>query len=233
MALVYLSVSFLKGGHPVRILMLGAPGAGKGTQAVRIAASYGIPQISSGDIFRKNIKEGTALGKKAKQYIDAGELVPDELTVSLVISRLLESDCKNGYVLDGFPRTIVQAEALKKGLSEHGAKLDYVLDIEVPDDPIIERSAGRRVCKGCGATFHVKYHAPRKEGVCDDCGEALVIRADDAPETVKVRLKVYHEKTEPLISYYREEGILHMIDGLKSEEAVFSEIKAILEAIPL
>ena len=212
----------------MKIIMLGAPGAGKGTQAKKIAAKYEIPHISTGDIFRANIKEGTELGKKAKGYMDAGELVPDELVCDLVVDRLAKDDCKDGYILDGFPRTIPQAEALTEALKKQGTAIDYALDIEMEDQAIIDRMAGRRVCAKCGATFHVVNIPPKKEGVCDNCGGELELRDDDAPETVKKRLNVYHEQTAPLIEYYKKQGILHEIDGTLGIDGVAAKVAEIL-----
>lgn len=213
----------------MKIIMLGAPGAGKGTHAKGIVAKYKIPTISTGDIFRQNIKEGTELGKKAKGYMDAGELVPDELVCDLVVDRLTKDDCKDGYILDGFPRTIPQAEALTEALKKQGTAIDYALDIEMEDQAIIDRMAGRRVCAKCGATFHVVNIPPKKEGVCDNCGGDLELRDDDAPETVKKRLNVYHEQTAPLIDYYKNEGILRVVDGTTGLEQGFKDICAILD----
>ncbi len=214
----------------MKIVMLGAPGAGKGTQAKQIAAKYGVPHISTGDIFRANIKEGTELGKKAKEYMDKGALVPDELTCDLVMDRISQDDCKNGFVLDGFPRTIPQAEALSSALEKEGKSMDFAIDIEVPDENIINRMGGRRACKGCGATYHIVNIPPKKEGVCDRCGEALVLRDDYKPETVKNRLDVYHEQTQPLIDYYNKKNILHEVDGTMEMNDVFNAITAILGA---
>ncbi len=213
----------------MKIIMLGAPGAGKGTQAKKIAEKYGIPHISTGDIFRANIKEGTELGKKAKEYMDQGALVPDSLTLDLIMDRFKAPDCANGYVLDGFPRTIPQAEALTKTLAEAGAAMDYAINVEVPDAAIVERMSGRRACLKCGATYHIVYNAPKTEGVCDTCGEELVLRKDDAPETVLNRLSVYHEQTQPLIDYYQKQGILREVDGTKELNEVFNAIIAELE----
>ena len=213
----------------MKIIMLGAPGAGKGTQAKKIAEKYGIPHISTGDIFRANIKEGTELGKKAKEYMDQGALVPDSLTLDLIMDRFKAPDCANGYVLDGFPRTIPQAEALTKTLAEAGAAMDYAINVEVPDAAIVERMSGRRACLKCGATYHVVYNAPKTEGVCDTCGEELVLRKDDAPETVLNRLSVYHEQTQPLIDYYQKQGILREVDGTKELNEVFEAIIAELK----
>ena len=212
----------------MKIIMLGAPGAGKGTQAKKIAAKYNIPHISTGDIFRANIKNGTELGQKAKTYMDQGLLVPDELVVDLVVDRVNQDDCVNGYVLDGFPRTIPQAEALDKALKELGQKIDYAINVEVPDENIVNRMSGRRACLKCGATYHVVYAAPKAEGICDTCGEALVLREDDKPETVQKRLNVYHEQTQPLIDYYTKQGVLKTVDGTKNLEEVFQEVVSIL-----
>ena len=212
----------------MKLIMLGAPGAGKGTQAKKIAEKYSIPHISTGDIFRANIKNGTELGKKAKTFMDQGLLVPDELVVDLVVDRVNQEDCKNGYVLDGFPRTIPQAEALDRALAEMGQKIDYAIDVEVPDENIVNRMSGRRACVDCGATYHVVHAAPKVEGVCDTCGEKLVLRDDDQPETVQKRLNVYHEQTQPLIDYYTEAGVLREVDGTIDINDVFAAIVQIL-----
>lgn len=212
----------------MKIIMLGAPGAGKGTQAKKIAAKYEIPHISTGDIFRANIKNGTELGKKAKTYMDQGLLVPDELVVDLVVDRVNQEDCSRGYVLDGFPRTIPQAEALDKALASQGQKMDYAIDVDVPDQNIVQRMGGRRACVGCGATYHLVYAAPKKEGICDTCGAELILRDDDKPETVEKRLGVYHEQTQPLIDYYTKAGILKTVDGTVAMEDVFEAIVSIL-----
>ena len=214
----------------MKILMVGAPGAGKGTQAKKIAAKYEIPHISTGDIFRANIKNGTELGKKAKTYMDQGLLVPDELVVDLVVDRVNQDDCKNGYVLDGFPRTIPQAEALTEALAKMGQKMDYAIDVNVPDENIVRRMGGRRACVGCGATYHVEYAPTKKEGICDVCGAELILRDDDKPETVQKRLNVYHEQTQPLIDYYTEAGILKTVDGTVDIDDVFQAIVDILGA---
>lgn len=214
----------------MKIIMLGAPGAGKGTQAKKIAAKYEIPHISTGDIFRANIKNGTELGKKAKTYMDQGLLVPDELVVDLVVDRVNQDDCKNGYVLDGFPRTIPQAEALTEALAKMGQKMDYAIDVNVPDENIVRRMGGRRACVGCGATYHVEYAPTKKEGICDVCGAELILRDDDKPETVQKRLNVYHEQTQPLIDYYTEAGILKTVDGTVDIDDVFQAIVGILGA---
>ena len=208
--------------------MLGAPGAGKGTQAQRIAEACGIPHISTGDIFRANIKAGTELGKKAKEYMDRGALVPDEVTIGMLLDRIHEKDCEKGYILDGFPRTIPQAENLSKALAEEGTRVDAAIDIEVPDENIVKRMGGRRACPKCGATYHVQFNPPKKEGICDVCGSSLVVREDDRPETVKNRLSVYHEQTEPLIAYYRKAGVLKTVDGTKDMDQVFEDIQALL-----
>lgn len=210
--------------------MLGAPGAGKGTQAKKIAEKYAIPHISTGDIFRANIKNGTELGKKAKTYMDQGLLVPDELVVDLVVDRVNQEDCADGYVLDGFPRTIPQAEALDKALAAMGQKMDYAINVEVPDENIVNRMSGRRACLGCGATYHILYNAPKTADVCDTCGEKLVLRDDDKPETVQKRLSVYHDQTQPLIDYYNKEGVLVEVDGTQDMEKVFQDIVKVLGA---
>ena len=212
----------------MKIIMLGAPGAGKGTQAKKIAAKYDIPHISTGDIFRANIKEGTELGKKAKTYMDQGLLVPDELVVDLVVDRLQQADCEKGYVLDGFPRTIPQAESLDAALAKLGEKMDYAIDVDVPDENIVNRMGGRRACVGCGATYHVVYNPTKTEGICDTCGEALILRDDDKPETVQKRLDVYHQQTQPLIDYYKKADILKTVDGTVDMEDVFNAIVQIL-----
>ncbi len=212
----------------MKVIMLGAPGAGKGTQAKMIADRYGVPHISTGDIFRANIKNGTKLGMEAKSYMDAGALVPDELTVKILLDRVAESDCKNGYVLDGFPRTIPQAEVLDRELAAMGDHVDYAIDVDVPDDNIIRRMSGRRACVNCGATYHIEHVPPKTEGVCDRCGSGLILRDDDKPETVKNRLQVYHDQTQPLISYYKEKGILRTVDGTMDRDDVFAAIVGIL-----
>lgn len=213
----------------MKIILLGAPGAGKGTQAGIIKEKFNIPHISTGDIFRANIKNNTELGQKAKTYMDKGELVPDELVVDLVIDRLEQDDCKDGYILDGFPRTIPQAEELDKALAAKGDKIEYAINIETPDDFIINRMAGRRACVNCGATYHTSFMPPKTENVCDKCGENLILRDDDKPETVKKRLEVYHDQTEPLIDYYKGTGILSSLDGTKDCEVVFAEICDVVE----
>jgi adenylate kinase len=212
----------------MKIIMLGAPGAGKGTQAKMIAKEYNIPHISTGDIFSANIKEGTDLGKEAKTYMDAGQLVPDELTVKILLDRVAKDDCKNGYVLDGFPRTIPQAEVLDAALTELGDKIDFAIDVDVPDENIINRMSGRRACVGCGATYHIVHIPTKVEGVCDRCGENLILRDDDKPETVKKRLDVYHAQTQPLIDYYTAKNVLKSVDGTVDMAEVFQAIVDIL-----
>ena len=212
----------------MKIIMLGAPGAGKGTQAKQIAGKYSIPHISTGDIFRANIKNGTELGKKAKEYMDAGALVPDELTCDLVMDRISQPDCENGFVLDGFPRTIPQAEALTSALEKAGQAMEYAINVDVPDENIVKRMGGRRACLDCGATYHIVSIPPKVEGVCDACGAKLVLRDDDKPKTVQKRLDVYHEQTQPLIDYYDKAGILHTVDGTVPMEEVFANIVGIL-----
>ena len=212
----------------MKIIMMGAPGAGKGTQAKMIAEKYAIPHISTGDIFRANIKNGTELGKEAKKYMDQGKLVPDELTVKILLDRVAQPDCANGYVLDGFPRTIPQAEVLDKALCELGDKIDYAINVDVPDENIVNRMGGRRACVGCGATYHIKYNAPKEENTCDTCGSDLIIRDDDKPETVQNRLSVYHEQTQPLIDFYEKQGVLKTVDGTVDMNDVFAAIVDIL-----
>ncbi len=212
----------------MKIIMLGAPGAGKGTQAKMIAEKYSIPHVSTGDIFRANIKNGTELGKQAKEYMDAGKLVPDELTVKILLDRVAQEDCANGYVLDGFPRTIPQAEVLEDALKKLGDQIDYAINVDVPDENIVRRMSGRRACLKCGATYHIEHIPPKQEGICDTCGSELVLRDDDKPETVQKRLQVYHEQTQPLIDFYTERNILKAVDGTKDMKEVFNDIIAIL-----
>jgi len=208
----------------MKIIMLGAPGAGKGTQAKKIAEVCSIPHISTGDIFRANIKQGTELGAKANEYMEKGLLVPDELVCDLVVDRIQQADCEKGFILDGFPRTIPQAEALTNALDAIGQNMDYAINIEVPDENIVNRMAGRRACVGCGATYHIVNNPSKVEGVCDICGEKLILRKDDNPETVQNRLKVYHEQTQPLIEYYKAKGILVEVDGTQDMDKVFKDI---------
>ena len=214
----------------MKIIMLGAPGAGKGTQAKRIAEKYSIPHISTGDIFRANIKNGTELGKKAKTYMDQGLVVPDELVVDLVVDRVNQDDCANGYVLDGFPRTIPQAEALDAALASMGQSMDYAINVEVPDENIVARMSGRRACVDCGATYHIVHAPTKQENVCDNCNGELILRDDDKSETVQKRLNVYHDQTQPLIDYYQNKNILVEVDGTVHMEDVFAAIVEILGA---
>ncbi len=212
----------------MKIIMLGAPGAGKGTQAKMIADRYSIPHISTGDIFRANIKNGTELGKKAKEYMDQGLLVPDELVCDLVVDRVQQDDCANGYVLDGFPRTIPQAESLDAALASLGTGVEYAINVDVPDENIVRRMSGRRACVTCGATYHIEHIPPKQEGICDRCGAALILRDDDKPETVTKRLDVYHTQTQPLIDYYTAKNVLVDVDGTKNMDEVFADIVNIL-----
>lgn len=215
-------------GANMKIIMLGAPGAGKGTQAKMIADKYSVPHISTGDIFRANIKSGTQLGLEAKKFMDQGLLVPDELTVKILLDRVAQEDCKNGYVLDGFPRTIPQAEVLDKALVELNDKIDYAIDVDVQDENIINRMSGRRACLACGATYHIVHVPPKSDGICDRCGKELVLRDDDKPETVTNRLAVYHEQTQPLLEFYSRKNILRTVDGTIDMKDVFSMIVNIL-----
>ena len=212
----------------MKIIMLGAPGAGKGTQAKMIAEKYGVPHVSTGDIFRANIKNGTELGMEAKKYMDQGQLVPDERTVKILLDRVAQPDCEGGYVLDGFPRTIPQAEVLDKALSELNESIDYAINVDVPDENIVRRMSGRRACLGCGATYHIEHIPPKTEGICDTCGQELVLRDDDKAETVLNRLNVYHKQTQPLIDFYTEKGVLKTVDGTVDMKDVFAAIVAIL-----
>lgn len=212
----------------MKIILLGPPGAGKGTQAKSISNRYSIPHISTGDIFRKNMSENTPLGIEARRYIDNGQLVPDEVTIDMVKERLKEDDCKKGYLLDGFPRTVVQAEALQDFLNQRDEKLDTALCIEVPNDFILERMTGRRVCPSCGASYHVKFNPTKISGKCDVCGSDIIQRADDVEETVKERLDVYERQTQPLIDFYKERNLLSVVDGTKAINKVFESICGIL-----
>ena len=210
----------------MKLILLGAPGAGKGTQSANIAAKYNIPAIATGDILRAAIKEGTELGKSAKSYIDAGKLVPDEVVIGIINEKLASESCRNGFILDGFPRSIPQAEAL----DAMGVKMDVVLNIEVPDEKIIERMSGRRVCS-CGASYHVAYLPPKKDGVCDKCGAELYIRADDAEATVRNRLETYHAQTEPLKEYYAAKGILVTVNGRDEVADTTADVLAALDKV--
>ena len=212
----------------MKIIMLGEPGAGKGTQAMRISERYQIPHISTGDIFRANIKAETELGKEAKAYIDKGLLVPDEVTEQMVLERIKQADCGGGYILDGYPRTIPQADFLWDALTEMGQSIDYAINVRVPDEVIIARIAGRRACLTCGATYHIVAAPPKAEGICDHCGGALCLRDDDQPETVKQRLDVFHEVSEPLIKYLDRKNVLYTVDGTKEMEEIFRDIVDIL-----
>ncbi len=213
----------------MNIVFLGPPGAGKGTQAKILVEKYGIPQISTGDMLREHVAKGTELGKKAKEYMDKGQLVPDEIILGMVKERLSQPDAQKGFILDGFPRTVAQAEALDKMLEEMGKKLEFALALIVPDDELVMRITGRRTCKNCGAMYHIKFKPPKEDNKCDKCGGELYQRPDDNEETVRNRLKVYHEMTEPLIEYYRKKGILYEIDGTKSIEEITQQIINILE----
>ena len=212
----------------MRLIMLGAPGAGKGTQAKVIADKYDIPHISTGDIFRANIKGETPLGMKAKSYMDQGLLVPDELVLDLIADRLQQDDCQNGFVLDGFPRTIPQAKSLDETLDKMNTKIDYAIDVAVPDENIVKRMSGRRACVGCGATYHLKYKPSKKGDFCDQCGAELILRDDDKAETVLKRLKVYHEQTAPLIEYYKNKNVLVTVDGTQDINLVTEDIIKVL-----
>ena len=213
----------------MRIILMGPPGAGKGTQAALLVDHYKIPHISTGDMFREAIKQGTPLGLKAKEYMDAGALVPDEVTIGIVADRLAQPDCANGFLLDGFPRTAAQADALAKILSDLNINLDGVVNIEVPEEVLLERLTGRRVCKQCAATFHTVFNPPKVQGICDKCGGELFQRSDDTIETAQNRLKVYNEQTEPLIAYYSRQGLLKRIEGDGEIQQVFRNIVKVLE----
>ncbi len=208
----------------MNLILLGPPGAGKGTQATRIVEKYKVPHISTGDIFRENIKNNTPLGQKAQEYMNKGELVPDQLVVDIALDRLGKDDCKNGFLLDGFPRTVFQADALDKFLKDQGKGIDLVINIEVEDKMLIERLDARRVCPTCAATYNVIGMPPKKEGICDKCNDTLIQRKDDKKETVGNRIKVYHEQTSPLIDYYKEKGLIKDFDGMIGADALFDEI---------
>ncbi len=213
----------------MNLIFLGPPGSGKGTQAKMLVDKYGIPQISTGDILREAVKEGTPLGKEAKKYMDEGKLVPDEVVVGIVRERLKEPDCTKGFILDGFPRTIPQAEALDKTLREMGKGIDHVLSLEVDREELVRRLSGRRTCKRCGAMYHIIFDPPKKDGVCDRCGGELYQRDDDKEETIRERLRVYEEQTAPLIEYYRKKGLLRPIDGVGKIEEIFARIRETIE----
>lgn len=215
----------------MNLILLGPPGAGKGTQAKRIVEKFAIPQISTGDMFREAVAKGTELGKKAKEYMDRGELVPDEIVIGIVRERLSQPDCEKGFILDGFPRTINQAEALDEMLDDMGRKIDAVINIVVPDEEILKRIVYRRVCKECGAVYNLVYNPPERDGICDKCGGELYQRDDDREETVKERLRVYKEQTEPLINYYSQKEVIYDIDGTKDIEEVWKQIESVLEKI--
>ncbi len=213
----------------MRLLIMGRPGAGKGTQAFNIKNYYSIPHISTGDMFREAMKNGTEMGKLAQSYMEKGALVPDEVTIGIVRERLSKDDVKNGFLLDGFPRNVSQAEALDEILKENGIKLDAVLDVNVEPEILINRIVGRRICKNCGATFHVEFNKPRQEGICDNCGQPLVQRADDTVETAGSRLKVYDDSTAPVLAYYKKQNLLKTVNGDQAVDKVFEDIKAILK----
>ncbi len=210
----------------MRLILLAAPGAGKGTQAEKLSEHFGIPTISTGAILRHNIQEGTELGKIAKQFIDGGNLIPDDVMIQVMQERLSQDDCKNGFILDGFPRTLTQAEAL----SNSGIAIDTVLNLEVKDEDIVNRLSGRLECKECASAFHKEFRKPKVEGVCDNCGGELITRADDKPETVKSRLSIYHSQTEPLLNYYNEKGLLKTAEGQDAIEDTTKAVLAVLEA---
>ncbi len=214
----------------MNIIMLGPPGAGKGTQAKMLVEEFGIPQISTGDMLRAAVAEGTELGKKAKEYMDRGQLVPDEVVIGIVRERLSKPDCHKGFILDGFPRTVPQAEALDKILQEMGKRIDCVINIVVPDEEILKRLTGRRTCRKCGAMYHVEFNPPKKEGVCDKCGGELYQRDDDKEETIRKRLEVYKAQTEPLVDYYKKKGVLVNIDGTKTIQEIYQDILKVLRS---
>ncbi len=214
----------------MNLILLGGPGAGKGTQAKKLIDKYQIPQISTGDILRAAVKEGTPMGKKAKEFMDAGKLVPDEVVIGIIKDRLAQPDCKKGFILDGFPRTVPQAEALDKVLAGLGTKLDHVVSIDVPEEDLVTRLCGRRTCKNpdCGQMYHIKYTPPKKEGICDKCGSELYQRDDDNETTVRSRLATYNQATRPLIDYYRAKGLVRPIAGVGSIDNIFNKIVGIL-----
>ncbi len=212
----------------MNLILVGPPGAGKGTQAKKLVAHFGIPQISTGEILRAAVKNETELGLKAKEYMEAGKLVSDDIVIGLIEERLREPDCEKGFILDGFPRTIAQADALEGILKKLDKRLDHVVVLIVPDEDVVERLSGRRVCKNCGMEYHIKFKPPKKEGVCDNCGGELYQRADDNEETIRNRLKVYHEQTAPLLGYYKERSLVREVDGTGEFDAIFDRI---LEAL--
>lgn len=212
----------------MNLVLMGLPGAGKGTQADKIVVKYNIPHISTGDMFRAAIKEGTELGLQAKSFMDKGELVPDEVTIGIVRERLSKNDCENGFLLDGFPRTVAQAEALDTMLADLGKKIDYVINIDVDQSILMERLTGRRICKNCGATYHLVFNPPSQEGVCDRCGGELYQRADDNAETVQNRLDVNIQQTKPLLNFYEDKGYLRNINGQQDINVVFADIEELL-----
>jgi len=216
----------------MNLILMGLPGAGKGTQAERIVGKYGLPHISTGDMFRTAIKEETELGKKAKSYMDAGELVPDDVTIGIVRERLGKADCQKGFLLDGFPRTTAQAEALDNLLADMGRRIDAVLYIDVDRDSLLERLTGRRICSQCGATYHITLNPPKEEGVCDKCGGQLYQRDDDKIETVKTRLEVNEKQQKPLLDFYKKKNCLEEIDGNQDIDDVFASIERVLGGLP-
>jgi len=213
----------------MRLILLGPPGAGKGTQATRLVEKHGIPQISTGDILRGAVRQGTQMGKMAKSYMDSGKLVPDSVVIGIIEERLQEKDCAKGYILDGFPRTVAQADALKDVVAKMGQGVDHVISVEVPNEELVQRLAGRRTCKVCGAMYHVRFSPPKAAGKCDKCGGELFQRDDDQEATIRSRLKVYDEQTAPLIAYYRKAGLLRPIDGMGGMEEILGRISAVLE----
>lgn len=215
----------------MRLVLLGPPGAGKGTQAERIVKKYNIPHISTGDIFRAALREGTEMGLKAKDYMDKGQLVPDEIVVGVVTERLRKPDCSKGFLLDGFPRNVNQAEALDKVTESMNIKIDGVINVDVPDEELVGRLTGRRMCKSCGASFHIKFNPPKVRNICDSCGGELYQRDDDTVETANERLEVYHSQTSPLIDYYTKKGVIININGNQDIGMVFSEISAALDKL--
>ncbi|WP_273853990.1 adenylate kinase [Guptibacillus spartinae] len=215
----------------MNLVLMGLPGVGKGTQAEKIVEKYGIPHISTGDMFRAAIKEGTPLGLKAKEYMDSGNLVPDEVTIGIVRERLGKDDCEKGFLLDGFPRTVAQADALETILSDLGKKLDYVINIAVEEDQLMQRLTGRRVCRNCGATYHAVFNPPKEEGVCDKCGGELYQRDDDKEETVRTRLEVNKQQQQPLLTFYEGKGYLKTIDGNRDINEVFEDVDQLLKGL--